>query len=46
MAREQIPGLDLPKKKGGLLKWIIIIVIIIAILWYLNNQGYVSIPGF
>lgn len=32
--------------KGGLLKWIIIILVIIAILWYLNKQGYVSIPWF
>ncbi len=46
MARGQIPGMDLSQKKGGLLKWIIIIVIVIAILWYLNNQGYVSIPWF
>jgi hypothetical protein len=46
MAEEQIPGTDLPQKKGGLLKWIIIIAIIIAILWYINNKCYVSIPWF
>ncbi|MBN1644712.1 hypothetical protein JW851_01560 [Candidatus Woesearchaeota archaeon] len=46
MARQQIPGADLYKRKSGLLKWIIIIVIIIAILWYLNNQGYINIPWF
>ncbi len=34
------------KKSGGLLKWIVIIVIILAILWYLNSQGYVDIPWF
>jgi hypothetical protein len=46
MARGQISGMGLTQKRGGLLKWIVIIAIILAVLWYLNNQGYVNIPWF
>lgn len=28
------------KKKGGLVKWIVIILIILVVLWYLNSRGY------
>ncbi len=41
------------QKSGSLLKWLVIIAIIIAVVWYLNNKGYIdlsslpfSIPGF
>jgi len=46
MANRAVPGIGIPQKRSSWLKWLVIIVIIIAVLWYLNSQGYVNIPWF
>ncbi|MBW2969027.1 hypothetical protein KY304_00095 [Candidatus Woesearchaeota archaeon] len=47
MSRRSKLGADFGyNKSGSLIKWIVIIIIILAIVWYLNNQGYISIPWF
>lgn len=35
-----ISSLTGDKKKGGLIKWVVIILIILVVLWYLYSKGY------
>ncbi len=42
MSSFSMPG----QHKSSMLTWIIVIVIILAIIWYANKIGYISIPWF